>query len=106
MPLHIDQLQPSTHSDKLSERGYSTETSGCPPRPFAVLLACNCRYSPNGWCALVQHRHSLPRLPVGSEAEPHSSMCIYSTEKSVIKRCFLLHPGNFGWNTHEDLGAP
>src|SRR5262249_53416891 len=57
----------------------------CPPRPFAVLLACNCRYSRNGWFAVVQHRHALPRLPVGSEAGPHSSMGISRTEKSVAK---------------------
>jgi len=52
--------------------GLQSRTCSCPPRPFAVLLARNCRYAPNGWFAVVQHRHFLSRLPVGSEVEPHS----------------------------------
>src|SRR5215475_13272280 len=67
------------------KRGYRTETRSCPPRPFAVPLARNCPCSPNRWFAIVQHRYSLPRLPVGSEEESNFSMCMYSTEKSVAK---------------------
>src|SRR5262249_1906861 len=40
---------------------------------------------------------ALPRLPVGSEAGPHSSMGMPSTEKSVTKVSFLPYFRSLHW---------
>jgi hypothetical protein len=74
---YLPTTSPRSLRSAAAQRGYGVESYGCPPRPFAGPPAHNCRCSPNGWFAVVQHWHCLPCLPVGSEARPHSQTCMY-----------------------------